>query len=59
MKFNIYRTSDSNFKQKKDFKTLEELIDFKKEIKYPLIIVEDYLDDINQFAIQIYDDYRE
>ena len=59
MKFNIYKTSNSNFKQKKDFKTLKELIDFEKEIKYPLIIRKDYLDDSNRFAIEIYDDYRE
>jgi hypothetical protein len=59
MKFNIYKTSDYDFKQTKTFETIEELIEFKKQVRYPLIIVTDYVNGSNSFAIEIYDDYRE
>lgn len=60
MKFNIYKTSDDNFKETKTFKTIEELIEFKKQIKYPIIIINDYFSgNPNNLAIEIYDDDRE
>lgn len=58
MKARITRSSDWSMNYEyKEFKTLEELLEYRKEVRHALIISgpsESY-----DFAIEIYDDYRE
>ncbi len=67
MKFVITRTSsDKPYESIKEFKTIDQLMKFKKQEKHALIITDNffYKEDIPEIAdipyeIEIYDDYRE
>ena len=56
MKFKIRKASDYRYKDKKEFTTLEELIDFKNSCGSSLIICKDF---DGSLALEIYDEYRE
>lgn len=68
MKFVITRTSsDKPYESIKKFKTIDQLIKFKKQEKHSLIITDNFFykeNDIPEisdipYEIEIYDDYRE
>lgn len=56
MKFKLTKSSDWNFKEDKEFNTLEELINWIKEINQEVIIS---LNHLGEDVIEIYDTYRE
>jgi hypothetical protein len=64
MKFLITRTSDPLHCEIKDFKTIEELIEFKETIQQEIIITDRFCYQTQTiykipYEIEIYDDYRE
>ena len=65
MKFAVCKTSDieCNDITFKKFNSIEEILEFKKKMRYPLIILDYYVNSkgkmINHPTIEIYDDYRE
>lgn len=56
MKFVIRKTSDYEYKEIEDIKTLEELMDFID--KNGSVVIEDFIDHPYK-TIEIYDTYRE
>ena len=63
MKFAITTTSDERYLKFKTFHSFEELINFKKQVRNPLILLDFYTDRngniIKHPTLEIYDDYRE
>ena len=58
MTFNVYKTSDRDWSgTPTEITTLEELIQFMDEQKYPIIIDREYKKE--NLTIEIYDYYRE
>jgi len=58
MKFLIKRTSDLE-ETHKEINTLEELLEFMKEIDNPLILFDCNEKGEKEYILEIYDDYRE
>ena len=68
MKFTIQRTSsDKPYESIKNFETIDQLIEFKEQVKNDLIITDNFFYKENfvseiadiPYAIEIYDTYRE
>lgn len=61
MKLLVIKTSDDEYIKHKNFNKVEELIEFIKENKAPLVIGDFYnpKTDEYEWGIEIYDDYRE
>ena len=58
MKAIIAKASDWDYVEKREFNTLDELLEWKKEIGEDIIIADSRLDDYDYY-ITIYDDYIE
>lgn len=59
MKMNIIKTSDWDYKDTKDFSSLQELLNFIKEVRTPCILTQPDFRNDWEWELEIYDDYRE
>ncbi len=60
MKFTVWKTSDNDYVSEIEINSIEQLIEFKKQVRHNLILRKDYTrNHKNEWALEIYDGYRE